>query len=212
MNDDLRTRRGDYERGSLDDGTLAADPFAQFGVWLDEALATPQIVEAHAMSLSTVGDDGRPAARMVLLRGWDARGFIFYTNYDSRKGHDLAAHPNAALLFWWGELQRQIRIEGSVERVSVEESDAYFAGRPRGHRLNAWASPQSKVIDAAQLVAAMAAAAEHYPGDVPRPPHWGGYRVAPDQFEFWQGRPDRMHDRIAFLRAATGWVTVRLAP
>jgi pyridoxamine 5'-phosphate oxidase len=149
---------------------------------------------------------------MVLLRGWDARGFVFYTNYESRKGHDLAVHPDAALLFWWAELQRQIRIEGSIERVSAAESDAYFAGRPRGHRLNAWASPQSQVVDAAQLDAAVSAAAERYPGDVPRPPHWGGYRVIPDRFEFWQGRPDRMHDRFAFLRAATGWITVRLAP
>jgi pyridoxamine 5'-phosphate oxidase len=212
MNDDLGSRRRDYEPGSLDEAALAADPFVQFGSWLDEALASARIVEANAMSLSTIGDDGRPSARMVLLRGWDARGFVFYTNYESRKGHDLAVHPDAALLFWWAELQRQIRIEGSIERVSAAESDAYFAGRPRGHRLNAWASPQSQVVDAAQLDAAVSAAAERYPGDVPRPPHWGGYRVIPDRFEFWQGRPDRMHDRFAFLRAATGWITVRLAP
>ena len=212
MNDDLTTRRRDYAGGRLDAASLAADPFEQFGRWLAEALASSRIVEGNAMSVSTVGEDGRPTSRMVLLRGWDARGFVFYTNYESRKGHDLALHPDAALLFWWADLQRQVRIEGSVERVSAAESDAYFAGRPRGHRLNAWASPQSTPVDTAQLDAAMAAAAERFPGEVPRPPHWGGYRVVPDRFEFWQGRPDRMHDRLAFLRAATGWISVRLAP
>jgi pyridoxamine-phosphate oxidase len=137
MDDDLRTRRSSYEHGRLDERTLAADPFAQFGSWLGEALADPRIVEAHAMSVSSVGDDGRPSARMVLLRGWDTRGFVFYTNYRSRKGRDLERHPAAALLLWWGELQRQIRIEGDATRITADESDAYFATRPRGHRLGA---------------------------------------------------------------------------
>lgn len=212
MDDDLRTRRSSYEHGRLDEHALAADPFAQFGNWLGEALADPRIVEAHAMSVSSVGDDGRPSARMVLLRGWDTRGFVFYTNYRSRKGRDLERHPAAALLFWWGEHQRQIRIEGDATRITAGESDAYFATRPRGHRLGAWVSPQSEVIAAAQLDTALEEAAARFPGDVPRPPHWGGFRVVPQQFEFWHGRPDRMHDRILYIRDGPGWTTSRLAP
>jgi pyridoxamine 5'-phosphate oxidase len=191
---------------------LARDPFAQFGAWLEEALAAPGIIEAHAMSLSTLGDDGRPSSRMVLLRGWDERGFAFFTNYRSRKGRELERHPAAALLFWWGALQRQIRIEGDVVRLAGAESDAYFAGRPRGHRLSAWASPQSEVIDRAALASSMAGAAARFPDEVPRPPYWGGFRVVPARFEFWQGQPDRMHDRIAYQKDGDAWTTVRLAP
>jgi pyridoxamine 5'-phosphate oxidase len=164
------------------------------------------------MSLSTVDDDGHPSARIVLLRGWDARGFVFHTNYHSRKGRELERHPATALLFWWGALQRQIRIEGDTTRITGAESDAYFATRPRGHRLGAWASPQSDVIDAGQLDAALAEASARFPGDVPRPPHWGGFRVVPQRFEFWHGRPDRLHDRILYERDGAVWRTSRLAP
>ncbi|BDE06559.1 pyridoxine/pyridoxamine 5'-phosphate oxidase [Vulcanimicrobium alpinum] len=213
MNDDLLTRRLSYERGMLDEGTVSADPFAQFDAWLSEALAMPGIVEPNAMSLATVGDEGRPSSRIVLLRQWDGRGFVFYTNYESRKGGELAHRPAAALLFWWGALERQIRIEGRVERVDNAESDAYFATRPRGHRLSAWASPQSRVVSGKDaLEAAMAEAEARFAGDVPRPPHWGGYRVVPDRFEFWQGRPNRVHDRVAYERVADGWTIARLAP
>jgi len=212
MHEDLATRRITYARASIDERTLASDPFAQFGVWLAEALAVPDAIEPNAMSVSTVGDDGRPSARIVLLRAWDERGFVFYSNYESRKGHDIAARPFAALLFWWGALQRQIRIEGRVSRVSDEESDAYFARRPRGHQLSAWASPQSRPIAHDALLAEMAAAERRFPTAVPRPPHWGGFRIEPDRFEFWQGRPDRAHDRIVFERAADAWATQRLGP
>lgn len=213
MNDDLLTRRLSYERGMLDEGTVSADPFAQFDAWLSEALAMPGIVEPNAMSLATVGDEGRPSSRIVLLRQWDGRGFVFYTNYESRKGGELAHRPAAALLLWWGALERQIRIEGRVERVDNAESDAYFATRPRGHRLSAWASPQSRVVSGKDaLEAAMAEAEARFAGDVPRPPHWGGYRVVPDRFEFWQGRPNRVHDRVAYERVADGWTIARLAP
>jgi pyridoxamine 5'-phosphate oxidase len=165
------------------------------------------------MTVATVDRDGQPSARTVLLRGWDERGFVFYTNYESRKGAALAAHPRAALLFWWDILQRQIRIEGAVERASAEESDAYFASRPRGHRLSAWASRQSTPIAGADALATtMADAAARFPDDVPRPPYWGGYRVIPHRFEFWQGRPNRLHDRIVYDREPSGWRLARLSP
>jgi pyridoxamine 5'-phosphate oxidase len=213
VNDEILTRRLNYERGMLDEASVAADPFAQFAVWLDEALATPGIVEPNAMSIATVGADGRPSSRIVLLRQWDARGFVFYTNYESRKGRDLAERPYAALLFWWGALERQIRIEGPVERVLDLESDAYFATRPRGHRLSAWASQQSSVVpDKTSLEEAMAEADRRFPTDVPRPPYWGGFRVVPDRFEFWQGRPNRVHDRVAYVKSPSGWELQRLAP
>jgi pyridoxamine 5'-phosphate oxidase len=211
--DDLRNRRVHYERGALDVELVAGDPFAQFGLWLDEALRTPGIVEPNAMSAATVGANGRPSSRIVLLRQWDGRGFVFYTNYGSRKGDELTARPFAALLFWWGALERQIRIEGVVERVLDVESDAYFASRPRGHRLSAWASQQSAVVaDRASLEQAMTGADLRFPAEVPRPPFWGGYRVVPDRFEFWQGRPNRVHDRIVYARTDDGWTIARLAP
>jgi pyridoxamine 5'-phosphate oxidase len=165
------------------------------------------------MTVATANRLGRPSARIVLLRDWDTRGFVFFTNYESRKGAELNANPYAAALFWWGVLQRQIRIEGRVERVADDESDAYFASRPRGHRLSAWASQQStSVADRAALMDAMEDAEARFPGDVPRPPFWGGYRIVPDRFEFWQGRPNRVHDRIAYERDGDDWLILRLAP
>lgn len=213
MDDDLRTRRVTYERGDLEIDLVAADPFVQFHAWLDDALRSDAVVEPNAMTVATVGAHGRPSARIVLLRQWDARGFVFYTNYESRKGAELTVNPHAALLFWWGALERQIRIEGTAERVLDVESDAYFESRPRGHRLSAWASHQSAVVpDRETLRRAMAEAGARFPVDVPRPSFWGGYRVVPDRFEFWQGRPNRVHDRIAYERGAAGWTRARLSP
>ncbi|HTW83455.1 MAG TPA: pyridoxamine 5'-phosphate oxidase [Candidatus Sulfotelmatobacter sp.] len=213
MSDDFSARRVHYERGHLDEADVATDPFAQFGAWFAQALETPEIDEPYGMSVATVDPDGRPSSRIVLLRGWDERGFVFYTNYESRKGAALAAHPRAALLFWWGILQRQLRVEGTVERVAPAESDAYFASRPRGHRLSAWASHQSTPVAAASdLERAMADAEARFPDAVPRPPYWGGYRVVPERFEFWQGRPNRVHDRLVYERDGAAWRLIRLSP
>jgi pyridoxamine 5'-phosphate oxidase len=213
VDDEIRNRRINYRHGELDVRHAAPDPFEQFRVWLDDALRTEGIIEPNAMSLATVGSGGRPSARIVLLRQWDSRGFVFFTNYESRKAAELVAGAQAALLFWWGALERQIRVEGTVERILEVESDAYFATRPRGHRLSAWASHQSAVVESREVLQrAIADAEERFPGDVPRPPFWGGYRVVPDRFEFWQGRPNRVHDRIAYARNADGWELARLAP
>ena len=209
----IRDRRMSYELGELDTHTVATDPFEQFRVWLEHALHADGVVEPNAMSVATAGANGRPSSRVVLLRQWDSRGFVFYTNYGSRKGAELRTNAFAALLFWWGGLERQIRIEGAVERVLDVESDAYFATRPRGHRLSAWASQQSAVVpDRDALQRAMTDAGARFAEDVPRPPFWGGYRVVPDRFEFWQGRPNRVHDRIAYQREGGGWTILRLSP
>jgi pyridoxamine 5'-phosphate oxidase len=212
---DLRT---DYMRETLDERDVAPDPFRQFEHWFDEAVKA-QVPEPNAMTLATAGPDGRPSARIVLLKGFDERGFVFFTNYASRKGRDLATRPHAALLFFWPELERQVRIEGLVDRTNEAESTAYFASRPRAARLGAWASPQSEPIAGrAHLETRFAAIEAQYQragDDIPRPPHWGGYRLAPDELEFWQGRPSRLHDRIRYRRSDPHpalWAIDRLAP
>ncbi|GAC1313880.1 MAG: pyridoxamine 5'-phosphate oxidase [Vulcanimicrobiaceae bacterium] len=203
-----------YEKGELVEGHVASDPFAQFKCWLDEALATDGLIEPYAVTVASVAPDGQPSARVVLLRGYDERGFVFFTNYESRKGRELDGSGKAGMLFYWGALERQIRIEGSVARIADDESDAYFAKRPRGHRLSAWASKQSSVVpDRAFLEAQMEREDRRFADvDVPRPPYWGGYRVTPQAFEFWQGRRNRVHDRLAYVRDADAWRIERLSP
>ena len=207
--------RREYHRAALSETDVDPDPLRQFQRWLDEAIAS-QLPEPTAMTLATADADGTPAARIVLLKGVDARGFVFFTNYDSRKGAELAARPAAALLFHWVELERQVRIDGSANRVDAADSDAYFATRPQPARVGAWASPQSRVIpDREWLEREVAAARERFAGqsgNVPRPPHWGGYRVVPATLEFWQGRESRLHDRIRYRREAARWRIERLAP
>jgi pyridoxamine 5'-phosphate oxidase len=207
-------RRISYELGELDEASVEPDPFAQFRLWFAQAEATPEISEPAAVAVATADDGGRPSVRIVLLRGEDERGFVFFTNYESRKGRELSANPHASMLFFWDTLQRQVRIDGRVERVDAPESDAYFARRPRGHRLSAWASPQSAVVlGRADLDRRFAEQdARFIDGEVPRPPYWGGYRVVPESFEFWQGRRNRVHDRIVYVRTETGWRIERIAP
>lgn len=206
--------RQSYERGALVEAELAATPVEQFARWFEEALASGTS-EPNAMTLATVSEGGQPSARIVLLKGFDAAGFVFFTRYTSRKGHEAEASGRAALCFWWPPLERQVRIEGTVERVSADESDAYFAVRPRQSQLGAVASPQSAVVaDRAALDAAMAEAEARFAGQtVERPPSWGGYRVVPEAVEFWQGRAGRMHDRLRYRRNESGgWAVERLAP
>lgn len=208
----LASLRKSYERAELDEQASHADPLRQFDQWMREALAA-QLPEPNAMTLATVGSDGRPSTRVVLIKGYDARGIVWYTNYDSRKGRELAAQPQAALQFHWVELERVVRIEGRVERTSDAESDAYYASRPLDSRLGAWASPQSQVIASrATLVANAAKAAVRHGLNPPRPPHWGGYRLVPDRWEFWQGRQSRLHDRLRYRLDQGAWLRERLAP
>jgi pyridoxamine 5'-phosphate oxidase len=205
--------RQDYRTEGLSEGDLAEDWPTQFGRWLAEAVAAG-LAEPNAMVLATADADGRPSARTVLLKGYDVRGFVFYTNYESRKGRELTANPYASLVFPWYPLHRQVIVCGPVERTSRAETEDYFAIRPRGAQLGAWASAQSQAIpDRAALEQAWAAAERRFPEEVPAPPHWGGYRLAPTSVEFWQGRASRLHDRLRFRRTDGGvWVTERLAP
>jgi pyridoxamine 5'-phosphate oxidase len=206
--------REEYTWSGLYEADIAADPLRQFEKWFQEAIAA-KLPEPNAMTLATATPDGQPSARMVLLKGFDASGFTFFTNYESRKGGELTANPRAALLFFWAELHRQVRIEGTVERVSQAESDDYFRSRPLGSRLGAWASAQSAVIASrAVLEERVREAMQRFPdGDVPCPPNWGGYRVVPLTIEFWQGRPDRLHDRLRYQRMEpSGWCIERLSP
>ncbi len=223
---DLRTV---YRRASLDERHVDRDPFGQFEYWLDEALAA-EVLEPTAMTLATVDDGARPSARIVLLKGFDVdeapagasgRGFVWYTNYDSRKGRELATQSHAALCFFWPELERQVRIEGTVEKAGTDESDRYFSSRPLASRVGAWASPQSTVVTSRADIEARERAVLDLLGDgahdeanvtLARPPHWGGYRLVPDAIEFWQGRPSRLHDRIAYRGGDPAWEIVRLAP
>jgi len=207
-------RHDDYTRGALDEADAAPSPFRQFAAWFTDAQAA-NISDPNAMTVATATPDGRPSARIVLLKGYDERGFVFYTNYKSRKGQEVASNPIAALVFFWPALERQIRITGAVAPVSRDETDRYFRSRPRGSRLGAWASPQSAVIEnRAEVEGRLHGLDQQYPGDdIPTPPHWGGYRVAPDAFEFWQGRPSRLHDRLRYTRQPDGsWRIDRLAP
>ncbi|MEO8600428.1 MAG: pyridoxamine 5'-phosphate oxidase [bacterium] len=205
--------RKEYIHASLSESDVAAEPMAQFKKWFDEALKA-NVPEANAMSLATVAANGRPSSRIVLIKEFNDRGFSWFTNYESRKGHELHQNQYAALLFYWIELERQVRIEGHVERVSAEENDTYFQSRPLGSRIGAIASSQSEPVASRQALEKNYAAAEAQHGDhPPRPEHWGGYRLVPDYIEFWQGRSSRLHDRIAFKLQANGnWERLRLQP
>ncbi len=209
---DIAALRKSYERAELDETESATDPMRQFAGWLEQAIDA-KIPEPSAMTLATVGSDARPSTRIVLVKGYDERGLVWYTNYDSRKGRELAAHPVAALQFHWVELERVVRIEGTVEKVTEAESDAYFASRPFDSRVGAWASPQSQVIGSrAVLLANAALYGSKFMLNPPRPPHWGGFRLRPDSWEFWQGRKSRLHDRLRYRLEAGAWVRERLAP
>lgn len=212
--DPIAAIRREYTRAALSEAELHPDPLEQFRLWFEQALDA-EVREPNAMTLATATPDGRPSARIVLLKGLEGDGFVFFTSYDSRKGRELEANSQAALVFFWPELERQVRVTGTASRIAREESDAYFRSRPRGSRVGAWASAQSRVIpDRAALERRIAEMETNFPGEeIPLPPFWGGYRVIPETVEFWQGRPSRLHDRLRYTRAeAGGWVVERLAP
>jgi pyridoxamine 5'-phosphate oxidase len=210
---DASRLRKEYTRAGLREVDVDPDPIVQFHEWFEKVIEA-DLHEPNAMILATATGEGRPSARTVLLKGYDERGFVFYTNYEGRKARELEANPLCALLFYWGELERQVRIEGRVSRLSVEESDAYFLSRPRGSRLGAWASEQSRPVkDRSVLEERVKALEAEYEGrEIPRPPYWGGYRVEPEVIEFWQGRENRLHDRIVYRRDEERWKRERLQP
>ncbi|HCN06019.1 MAG TPA: pyridoxamine 5'-phosphate oxidase [Bacteroidetes bacterium] len=209
---DIADLRTEYQRETLDEFSVAHNPLEQFSRWMDEVLAA-EVLEPTAMTLATVGANGRPSARTVLLKGID-EGFVFYTNYTSRKGTDLESNPYASLLFFWPDLQRQVRVEGRAEKITIEESEAYFRTRPLGSKIGAWASQQSQPLSSRDELERRTIELErqYSDGNVPLPPFWGGYRLLPDAMEFWQGRPSRLHDRILYERGETGWTISRLSP
>ncbi len=215
MNVSIADIRKDYKLRSLDESDVAGDPIDQFTRWWDEAIKS-NIDEVNAMTLATATKTGIPSARIVLLKGYDANGFVFFTNYESQKGKELAENPQAALVFFWKELERQVRIDGIIEKVAAIESDAYFQSRPAGSRIGAWASPQSKQISGREVIENNYRVFEEKfpdPEAIPRPLHWGGYIVKPHTIEFWQGRSSRMHDRIQYkIEAGNQWAIQRLAP
>jgi pyridoxamine 5'-phosphate oxidase len=211
---DIASLRRNYAHQSLSETDVLHDPISQFAVWFEEALNS-QLLEPNAMTLATATMEGRPSARTVLLKGFDKQGFVFYTNYESRKGRELAENPQAALLFTWLELERQIRIEGKVEKVTREASLVYFQSRPKGSQIGAWASPQSRVVEDRTVLEKRAAELKSeydHVGALPLPPFWGGYWLKPDLIEFWQGRESRLHDRICYTRVGEEWKIERLAP
>ena len=213
MNESIADIRKDYRLHTLNETDIAADPIEQFAHWWNDALHA-EILEVNAMTLATATNDGKPSARIVLLKSFDKNGFVFFTNYESQKGKELEENANAALVFFWKEIERQVRIEGIVEKTTAEESDEYFFSRPEGSRIGAWSSPQSEVIAGRQILEAN----EHtykvkFTNSIPRPPHWGGYRVMPLKIEFWQGRSNRLHDRFLYTKTNEGsWKVDRLAP
>ena len=208
----LADLRKSYERAELSEEASDANPLLQFDRWLNEAIGA-QLPEPNAMTVATVGSDLRPSSRIVLIKGFDERGIVWYSNYESRKGQELAGNPFAALQFHWVELERVVRIEGRVEQTSAQESDDYFASRPLDSRIGAWASPQSQVIAGRTVLVANAAKyGDQFLLSPPRPPHWGGFRLVPDRWEFWQGRKSRLHDRLRYRLQGGAWVRERLAP